>query len=117
MCKLEPKDLADQIIDVLDEKQGADIHLLDISELSVIADYFVICSGSSSRLVRALVNSVVEEIKDQFGLIPSLEGEPEYGWMLADYGSVILHVFSPERRNYYQLEELWSEGQTVLRLQ
>lgn len=68
-------------------------------------------------MVKALINSVVDEIKGQFNLIPSLEGEPEYGWILADYGSVILHVFSPERRSYYQLEELWSEGKTILRLQ
>lgn len=91
--------------------------MIDISELSVIADFFVICSGSSSRMVNALIDSVVEEIKKEFGLIPALEGEPEYGWMLADFGSVILHVFSPDRRNYYQLEELWSEGKTVIRLQ
>jgi len=104
-------------VDVLEQKQGADIHLLEISELSVIADYFVICSGSSSRLVKALVQSVVEEIKDQYGIKPALEGEAEYGWMLADYGDVILHVFSPDRRNFYRLEELWSEGNTILRVQ
>jgi len=90
---------------------------LDISDLSVIADYFIICSGSSSRMVKALVNSVVEEIKAEYDRKPALEGEAEFGWVLADYGSVILHVFSPERRNYYRLEDLWNEGKTVLRLQ
>lgn len=116
-CGLDSKDLANKIIDVLDEKMGADIHLLDITELSVIADYFIICSGSNSRLVRALINSVVEVIKEEYKIKPSIEGVPEGGWMLADYGNVILHVFSPDRRNYYRLEDLWSEGKTILRLQ
>ena len=104
-------------MDILEEKKGADIHLLEISKISVIADYFIICSGNSSRLVKALVQSVVEAIKDQYDIKPALEGEAEYGWMLADYGDVILHVFSPDRRNYYRLEELWREGKTILRVQ
>jgi ribosome-associated protein len=97
--------------------KGEDIHLMDIKENTIIADYFVICSGTSVRMVKALMLDVHDEVKKKFGLIPRLEGEAQAGWMLADYGSVILHVFSPDRRDYYSLEELWAEAKTILRLQ
>ena len=90
---------------------------MDIQENSVIADYFVICSGTSVRMVSALMSEVKDEVKKEFGLNGRIEGEANAGWMLADYGSVIVHIFSPDRREYYSLEELWAEAKTVLRLQ
>ena len=90
---------------------------MDIQENSILADYFVICSGTSERMVKALIVEVQDEVKKAFGIRARLEGEPGAGWMLADYGSVILHIFSPERRDYYSLEELWAEAKTILRLQ
>ncbi len=105
------------MVRVLDNKQGVDIHLLDIQELSVLADYFVICSGSSTRMVNALMNEVLDEVKKEYKLIPRVEGEAVAGWMLADFGDVILHIFSPDRRDYYSLEELWAEAKTIFRLQ
>ena len=90
---------------------------MDIHENSVLADYFVICSGTSQRMVKGLMVEVQDEVKKKFGLNGRLEGEAQAGWMLADYGSVILHIFSPERRDYYSLEELWAEAKTILRLQ
>ena len=102
---------------VLDDKKGEDIHLLDIHENSILADYFVICSGTSVRMVKALMSEVDEEVNNEFGLHPRIEGEPSAGWILADYGTVILHIFSPDRRDYYSLEELWAEAKTILRLQ
>jgi ribosome-associated protein len=102
---------------VLDDKKGEDIHLMDIHEKSILADFFVICSGTSTRMVKALMDDVYEEVKKKFNLTPRLEGEASDGWMLADYGLVILHIFSPERRDYYSLEELWAEAKTILRLQ
>ena len=90
---------------------------MDIQENSILADYFVICSGTSERMVNALMVDVKDEVKKEFGLLGRLEGEANAGWMLADYGSVILHIFSPDRREYYSLEELWAEAKTVLRLQ
>lgn len=114
---LNTLDIARSIIEVLDDKQAEDILLLDISEVSSFADYFIICSGNSIRLVNALLNSVKEEIRDEYGLTPRVEGEARAGWMLADYGNIILHIFSPERRAFYRLEDLWSEGKTVLKVQ
>lgn len=90
---------------------------MDIHENSILADFFVICSGTSERMVHALMEDVRDEVKKEFGISGRIEGEAREGWMLADYGSVILHIFSPDRRNYYSLEELWAEAKTILRLQ
>jgi len=68
-------------------------------------------------MVKALMTEVEDEVKKEYGLNARIEGESGGGWMLADYGMVIVHIFSPERRDYYSLEELWSEAKTILRLQ
>ncbi len=68
-------------------------------------------------MVKALMTDVEDEVKKQYGLTPRVEGEALAGWVLADYGTVILHIFSPDRRDYYSLEELWAEAKTILRLQ
>ena len=109
--------MAHKIVDILDEKQGEDILFLDIHEVTTLAEYFIICTGSNIRLVQALVRTVKKEIKTEYGINPRLEGEAQAGWVLADYGDLILHVFSPDRREFYRLEELWSEGKTILHLQ
>jgi ribosome-associated protein len=101
----------------LEEKKGEDIVLLDIKELSYFADYFVICSGTSERMLKALHEAVAEQIKADFSIRPRLEGEPPDGWLLADYGDVLVHVFSPEQRDYYKLEALWSEAKVLLHVQ
>ena len=77
----------------------------------------MICSGTSVRMVKALMKDVDDEVKKEFGLNSRIEGEAMAGWMLADYGTVIVHIFSPDRRDYYSLEELWAEAKTILRLQ
>ena len=68
-------------------------------------------------MVNALMNEVLDEVKNEYKLIPRVEGKAAAGWMLADFGNVILHIFSPDRRDYYSLEELWIEAKTILRLQ
>ncbi|MCJ7717398.1 MAG: ribosome silencing factor [Anaerolineales bacterium] len=90
---------------------------MDIHENSTLADFFVICSGTSTRMVKGLMSEVEDEVKKKFGLNARLEGKPNSGWMLADFGFVIVHIFSPDRRDYYSLEELWAEAKTILRLQ
>jgi ribosome-associated protein len=104
----------------LEEKKGEDILLLDIHERSSFADYFVICSGTSDRMLQALADTVMDQVRKEFkeyGIRGRKEGLAEHGWVLVDFGDVILHLFSPDRREYYQLEELWSEGKVLLRLQ
>jgi ribosome-associated protein len=109
--------VAHTIIDVLEDKKGEDILLLDIQEVSTISDYFIICSGTSDRMLDALVSSVQREVRERHQVRPRVEGDPQTGWVLADYGGIIVHFFAPDRREYYQLEDLWSEGKVVLHLQ
>jgi len=104
-------------VNALEEKKGEDILLLDIQGLASFTDYFVFCSGTSDRMLQALADAAVESVRKQFRLTARVEGEPEGGWVLVDFGDVILHLFSPDRRNYYRLEELWGQGKILLRLQ
>ena len=83
----------------------------------MIADYFVICSGNSERTLKALADALLEEAPDDDRPKGRLEGVARDGWILVDFGDVVVHIMSTERRNYYRLEELWSKGKVVLRLQ
>jgi ribosome-associated protein len=104
-------------VNALEEKKGEDILLLDIREVAPLADYFVICSGTSDRMLDALVDAVQRAVKTKHKIRPRLEGAPGDGWILADYGDVIVHLFSPDKRHFYRLEELWNQGKVVLHLQ
>ena len=92
--------------------------MLDIRRVSLLADYFVICSGDSERQLGAIVDEILEKIKKESGMIPlNVEGGPSSGWVLVDYGGVIVHIFAPSLREYYSLEKLWSEATMVVRVQ
>jgi ribosome-associated protein len=101
----------------LEDKKGEDIVVLDIRELADFAEYFVICSGTSDRMLQALADEVKARIGKAQQLPGRLEGRPQDGWVLVDFGDVIVHLLSPDRRNYYRLEELWANGKVLLRLQ
>lgn len=116
-CYLKPIELARTITTIIEERKGEDIVLIDIQNISDFTDYFVICSGTSERMIDALANDVVKQLRTEDKIRGSVEGEPHDGWILVDYGSVILHIFSPNRRQFYNLEELWGEGKTLLHLQ
>jgi ribosome-associated protein len=108
---------AHYIVDTLDEKKGEDILLLDIGEVCSFTDFFVICSAPSERTLRALSDEVKLKMKEQYASLPlNTEGEPSDGWLLADYGDVVLHLFSPDTREYYDLEGLWADGAVLLHL-
>jgi len=110
-------ELAHAIVDALEEKKGEDILLLDLAGIASFTSMFVICSGGSERTLRALSNEVRRVIKEKYSLRPlQVEGEPASGWILLDYGGVILHLFSPDRRDYYALEQLWADGRVMLRM-
>ncbi|MBN1304415.1 MAG: ribosome silencing factor [Anaerolineales bacterium] len=101
----------------LEDKKGENILLLDVSDIASFTDYFVIATGTSDRMLDALAAAVIEDMRNQFKKKSSPEGQPPEGWVLVDYGDVIVHLFSPDQRKYYNLEELWSEGKILLRLQ
>ena len=104
-------------MEVLEEKKAEDIVLLDIQAITVVADYFVICTATSNRMLDALLDAVVDSTKKKYKRRPRVEGLANEGWLLADYGDLIVHIFSPGQRSFYRLEELWSEGRVLVRLQ
>ena len=91
--------------------------MLDLRSLNTIADYFVICSGDNDRQLRAIVLSIESGIADASGLMPKRDGGPDTGWLVLDYGDVMVHVFSAELRDYYRLERLWSKATPVVVVQ
>ena len=97
-----------------DAKKADDVAVLDLTSLSDVCDYFVIATGQNSRLADAVVDEVEEKVADACGEHPfSIKGRDEGSWILMDYGSVIVHVFSPEARDYYRLEKLWGDAPTL----
>jgi ribosome-associated protein len=112
-----PLDLARRIVELAEDKKAADIILLDLADLTTLADAFVICSGGSERQIAAIADGIAEALRDE-GVKPiGREGTAESHWVLLDYGSVIVHVFTPPERDYYQLERHWSAARTVLQVQ
>jgi ribosome-associated protein len=98
-------------------KLGEDVLLLDIRDVSAFADYFVICHGTSDRQLQAIQEEVIARLKEMDIRPLHLEGTAASGWILLDYGSVVLHIFLPSTRQYYSLEQLWKEGKTIVRIQ
>ncbi len=114
---LESLETARFVVDVLAGKMGSDILLLDISQMTVIADYFVIATGESERQLEAMSTGVVDEMEKSKDLKPlSIEGTAASGWVLLDYGSVIVHLFDQVRRDRYQLEALWRDAHVIVRM-
>jgi ribosome-associated protein len=90
---------------------------LDIHEITTFTDYFIICNGTSDRMLQSLATSLREFAKKEFESLVNIEGESRDGWMVADLEDVVIHFFSPELRSYYKLEQLWAKGKVVLNLQ
>jgi ribosome-associated protein len=113
---MEPGELAHRIVDLASDKKGVDIVMLRTAEVTTMADYFVICSGRSDRQVQALAGAIVDTLRDE-GVRPiGVEGQSSSRWILVDYGSVIVHIFAAEEREYYGLERLWSSAAQVVRV-
>src|SRR5579864_875407 len=110
--------LARRIVDLASDKQASDIVLLDIRGISLIADYFVICTAGSERQTAAILKDLGEKVLEEFRRKPlHTEGAADSGWVLLDYGDVIVHIFSPSQRSFYDLEQLWAAATPVVRLQ
>ncbi len=117
-CFLDSLDLAHKLVDTILDKKGNNIVLLDIREQAVFADYFLLCSGENNRQIRALAESVAQDAKEEGRIIPlGIEGDAQSGWVLVDFGDLVVHIFAPERRAFYNLEDLWREAHPVLRMQ
>jgi ribosome-associated protein len=113
-------ELARSIVDIIADKKGENIVLMDLQGRTIIADYFILCTGTSERQIKAIVKDVTEQVKKDMGLNPrSIEGEAETGWVLIDYYDIVIHAFAEEVRDYYQLEDFWleHEAQVLLKMQ
>lgn len=110
-------DIARRIVDLAEDKKAADIVLLDLTGLTTLADYFVICSGGSERQIDAIADGIVEGLRNEQVRPIGREGTPDSHWMLLDFGAVIVHIFTPPERDFYQLEKHWGEAKTILRVQ
>ena len=110
MTELE---LAKAAAKALDSKKALNLKILHITELSVIADYFVIATGTSNTQVKAMADEVEYQLKEK-GIAPGhIEGYNSNSWILLDYGSVVVHVFTTESRSFYDLDRLWQDGEEV----
>jgi len=109
--------LARRIVELAADKKASDIVLLEIAGLTTLADYFVICSGSSERQLGAIVDGIAEALRDEGIRHIGREGSAGAHWLLIDYGSVVVHVMAPPERDFYQLERLWADAPLLLRLQ
>jgi ribosome-associated protein len=97
-----------------ESKKATEIKVLDLTGITSFADYFVICNGANSRQVQAISDEVGLQLKRQAGELPnSVEGYNTAEWVLADYGDLLVHIFSPKSRDYYGLERLWRNARTV----
>ena len=110
-------DSARLMVDAAADKKAQDIALFDVKAISSLADYFIVCSAQVERQIRAIAEGI-EEALDAV-LVPPYrrEGTPADGWVLLDYGDVIVHIFSAEQRDYYRLEQLWEHAHLVVRVQ
>ena len=106
--------LALSAIKILDEKKAADLSLIQIDEISSLADYFVLATGTSGTHVKALADEVEFQLKNEQGAEPShIEGYRSNSWILLDYGEVVVHVFTRQSREFYDLDRLWQNGEPI----
>lgn len=110
----QAKQMAKLAYKALEDKKGEDIKVIDISEISVLADYFIIANGTNANQVNALVDSVEEELSKVGYDVKQREGYGLGNWVLLDFGDIIVHVFDKENRLFYDLERIWGDGKIVL---
>ena len=117
---LDSLTFARSLVEVIEDKKGENILLMDITGLSIFADYFVIASGGSDRQLKALADAASEageHVAKRRVLLRRIDEQAESGWVLIDLGDVVVHIFSPDQRKHYNLEGLWKEGKILLRVQ
>jgi len=105
------KTIADEAAKAIDSKKGLDVTVLPVGKQTVLADFFVLSTGTSSTQIKALADEVEFKVKENLGVAPTrVEGIGNKEWILIDYGCVVVHVFTPEARNFYKLDKLWADA-------
>jgi ribosome-associated protein len=108
---LAPEALANRIAEIASDRKAGDIRIIDLRGIVSYTDYLVICTGNTERQTKAIHDAIHEELKKQHGLLPRrVEGDREARWVLMDYLDCVVHLFTPEARAYYRLEQLWGEA-------
>jgi ribosome-associated protein len=110
---MSPQELVGQIARYAEDKKAADVVELDLRDVLDYTDYFLVCSGNTARQTKAIQDGILEGLKRDHDVLPRrVEGSPQTGWILMDYMDVIVHIFTPETRDFYRLEALWGEAPT-----
>ncbi len=109
---MSPEAIRDAVVDALEDVKGFDISVLDVRNMTSLTSYMIVCSGNSNRQTKALADNVCEKLKEKGIETRGIEGEKEGEWVLVDMGDVIVHVMVPATRAYYNLEQLWTQGET-----
>ena len=117
MRSLEGIDIARRAVDIASDKQASNIVLLDVREVCTFCDYFVICSGDSDRQIRTIYDDIEQNLKKEGQVPHHSEGTLDSGWLLLDYGDVIIHVFSASEREFYALDVFWQDARSVIKIQ
>lgn len=107
------KEMVKIAYNAIDDKKGMDISIIDISEISVLADYFIIAGGSNINQIKAITDNVVEQLGKKDVHPKSIEGYNNANWILMDYKDIVVHVFNQDDRLFYDLERIWRDGKTV----
>ena len=110
---MTPKEIAELIVSTIDGKKAEDIKLLRTTDVTVLADYFVICNGASAAQIRAIAEEVELKLKNAGEMPINTEGYAASSWVLLDYGSVVVHAFRKEMREFYSIERLWSDAPRI----
>ena len=114
MAEIDTKQAALVAARAADEKKATDIVIQDVSELLKVTDYFVICTAANNRRADAIADEIEEKLREECGIKPlSREGLESCEWILLDYGGIVVHIFMPEPRDFYRLEQLWEQAPTV----
>ena len=116
-CYLESLELAHTLVDAIVDKKGSDIILLDIRDYASFADYFLIGNGENERQLKTLAEEIAQKAKKNAGANAlGIEGLASAGWVLIDFGDLVVHLFSPQKRDYYGLEDIWDDAHVVMRM-
>lgn len=108
--RLENSSLVEKIVEILKDKKARDIDVINISNVTILADYFILCSGTSTIHIRSMADELKLKLEEQGIPVHHVEGYGSARWILMDYGNVVVHIFHEEERKFYSIERLWADG-------
>lgn len=108
-----PKELAEKILQVVDDKIGKDTVIIDLKSVSTIGDYFILTSGDTQRQTKVIADEIVDELEKENIFVRNKEGHQTGSWILLDYGDLVVHIFEKETREFYDLEKIWQDAKII----